>query len=144
MNTNDYGTEVSVGRYDALNGLFLKGDGKGGFAAAPILESGLYIPGNGKALVKARDAAKNTILIASQNRGPLKVFKLRNSMRSIPVEKTDVSAVVRYKDGRVQKQELYYGTSFLSQSGRFLQINDSIASIEIVNSSGAKRSLPIH
>jgi len=29
MNGNDYGTEVSVGRYDALNGLLLKGNGKG-------------------------------------------------------------------------------------------------------------------
>ena len=28
INTNDYGTDVSVGRYDALNGLMLKGDGK--------------------------------------------------------------------------------------------------------------------
>jgi len=34
MNGNDYGTEVSVGRYDALNGLVLKGDGKGNFFAA--------------------------------------------------------------------------------------------------------------
>ena len=29
---NDFGTEVSVGRYDALNGLLLKGDGSGGFS----------------------------------------------------------------------------------------------------------------
>jgi hypothetical protein len=31
INGNDFGTEVSVGRYDALNGLLLKGDGKGNF-----------------------------------------------------------------------------------------------------------------
>ena len=29
INTNDYGTEVSTGRYDALNGLLLKGKGDG-------------------------------------------------------------------------------------------------------------------
>ena len=28
---NDYGTEVATGRYDAFNGLMLKGDGKGNF-----------------------------------------------------------------------------------------------------------------
>ncbi|MEO8413890.1 MAG: hypothetical protein ABI472_09535 [Ginsengibacter sp.] len=31
INGNDYGTEVSTGRYDALNGLVLKGNGKGNF-----------------------------------------------------------------------------------------------------------------
>ena len=29
INGNDYGTEVTTGRYDALNGLMLKGNGKG-------------------------------------------------------------------------------------------------------------------
>ena len=28
MNTNDFGTDPANGRYDALNGLVLKGDGK--------------------------------------------------------------------------------------------------------------------
>ena len=31
INGNDWGTEVTVGRYDALNGLLLRGDGKGEF-----------------------------------------------------------------------------------------------------------------
>lgn len=56
MNGNDYGTEVSVGRYDALNGLLLKGNGQGQFAPLSILESGIFIPGNGKALVKLKGA----------------------------------------------------------------------------------------
>ena len=54
ITTNDYGTDVSVGRYDALNGLMLKGDGKGNFVPQPILESGIFIPGNGKALIKLK------------------------------------------------------------------------------------------
>jgi hypothetical protein len=56
MNGNDYGTDVSTGRYDALNGLFLKGDGKGNFSPETILQSGIFIPGNGKALVKLKGA----------------------------------------------------------------------------------------
>jgi hypothetical protein len=47
INGNDYGTEVGVGRYDALNGLMLKGDGKGHFNPQSILQSGIYIPGDG-------------------------------------------------------------------------------------------------
>ncbi|RYE12905.1 MAG: hypothetical protein EOP51_30725, partial [Sphingobacteriales bacterium] len=48
LNGNDYGTDVSTGRYDAFNGLMLKGDGKGGFKPLTIMQSGIYIPGDGK------------------------------------------------------------------------------------------------
>ena len=37
---NDFGTEVTNGRYDAMNGLVLSGDGKGNFIAQTILQSG--------------------------------------------------------------------------------------------------------
>lgn len=144
MNTNDYGTEVSVGRYDALNGLFLKGDGKGNFTAATIAQSGVYIPGNGKALVKVAGAAGKPLLIASQNRGPLRIFGLQNKARMIPVQPTDISALVRYKNGKTQKQEFYYGASFLSQSGRFLLVNDSILSIEITDYKNNRRKLNLN
>jgi hypothetical protein len=77
INGNDYGTDVSTGRYDALNGLFMKGDGKGNFAPQTILQSGIYIPGNGKALVKLRSKSGSCLLAASQNRGPLKYSNLK-------------------------------------------------------------------
>jgi hypothetical protein len=56
LNGNDYGTEVSTGRYDAFNGLMLKGDGKGGFKPLSIMQSGIYIPGDGKGFVKLQSA----------------------------------------------------------------------------------------
>ena len=62
INGNDYGTEVSIGRYDALNGLLLKGDGKGNFKPLSILQSGIYIPGDGKALVKLQGHQENISL----------------------------------------------------------------------------------
>jgi len=77
MNTNDFGTEPSNGRYDALNGLVLKGDGKGNFTALSILQSGIFIPGNGKALAKLKSSDGKYLLAASQNKGPLKVFRLK-------------------------------------------------------------------
>jgi hypothetical protein len=59
INGNDYGTDPTVGRYDALNGLLLKGDGKGGFTPQTIIQSGIFIPGNGKALVKLRNKGQS-------------------------------------------------------------------------------------
>jgi hypothetical protein len=143
MNTNDFGTEVSVGRYDAMNGLYLKGDGKGGFSPAMIGQSGIYIPGNGKALVKLLGAGNTSLIAASQNRGPLKVFALNKRLKSISVRPDDVSAVIRYRNGKMQKQEFYYGASFLSQSGRFLQVGDSVSAIEMTDSKGRKRSIAL-
>ena len=86
INGNDFGTEVTVGRYDALNGLVLKGDGKGNFTALSILQSGIFIPGNGKALVTLKSGKGKYLVAASQNKGALKVFELKtDNDKLIPV-----------------------------------------------------------
>lgn len=139
INGNDYGTEVFLGRYDALNGLFLKGDGKGNFKPLSILESGIYIPGNGRALVALRGDGGRSLVAASQNNGPLKIFSLKKNLKYIPVGPGDVNALIKYKSGITQKRELYYGYSFLSQSARWLEVSDNIESVEIRDNKGKAR-----
>lgn len=141
MNTNDFGTVPSFGRYDALNGLILKGDGKGKFTPLSILQSGIFIPENGKALVKVRSSEGKYLIVASQNKGPLKVFQLNKNCSFLPLHSDDVSAIIIYKDGRHQKRETGYGNSFLSQSGRFITVDSTISSIEITNSRGKTRKV---
>src|ERR1022692_1315279 len=143
MNGNDYGTDVSIGRYDALNGLFLHGDGKGDLLPETILQSGIFIPGNGKALVKLRAANGACLIAASQNRGALKIFQLKRKCKTIPLGPLDVKAVIKYKNGKTITQECYYGSSFLSQSGRFLLLNDSVSSVKITNSLGKTRDISL-
>jgi hypothetical protein len=158
MNGNDYGTAVTIGRYDAFNGLYLAGDGKGGFAPRSILESGIYIPGDGKALVKLRGAGGGTLLAAGENRGALTIFGLRREgpglasmglgvrvqgrpegVRSLALRPGDVSALIHYRNGTTRREEFYYGSSFLSQSGRFIEWNDTILSVEVMDAMGRKR-----
>ena len=139
INGNDFGTEIGIGRYDAFNGLLLKGDGAGGFTPLSILQSGIFIPGNGRALVKLRDPKGSYRVAASQNKNVLKLYRLKRTSRSIPVDPADVSALIRYKDGRIQKEEFYYGSSFLSQSARFLQVDTTMSSITITDSRGKSR-----
>jgi hypothetical protein len=141
INGNDYGTEVGTGRYDALNGLFLKGDGKGGFNALTIVQSGIFIPGDGKALVRLAGAGGRLLLAAGQNRGELKVFEQRRGGRLAPLSPADRSALVRLRDGRQRREEFFYGESFLSQSGRFVEWSDPVVSIEITDEKGQKRSI---
>jgi hypothetical protein len=138
---NDYGTEVGIGRYDALNGLLLMGDGRGNFTPLSMALSGVDIPGNGKALVKLRGPSARYLVAASQNRGPLKVYQLNKSLEQIKIDPHDVRAILHFKDGRIQKTELYYGSSFLSQSGRFLTVSKEVSFVEIVGGKGVSRKI---
>ena len=141
INCNDWGTEVSVGRYDALNGLLLKGDGKGGFLALSILESGIYIPGNGKGLVSLKGIDDTYLVAAAQNRGPLKIFKLKRKAGFISLQPDEINAELVYRNGITRKLEFNYGSSFLSQSGRFIKTDENMKSIIINNNAGDKRKV---
>ena len=141
LNTNDYGTDVFIGRYDALNGLYLKGDGKGNFIPYTMAQSGVCIPGNGKGLVTVAGAGNRLLVLAGQNRGPLKAFQVNHRGKLIPAGPLDRSALIRYRNGTVQKREINYGSSFLSQSGRYIWVDDLVQSVEITDSRGRKRKL---
>lgn len=143
MNGNDYGTDASIGRYDALNGLILKGNGKGGFKPLSILQSGIYIPGNGKALVKLSNDKGEVLVAASQHKDFIKIFKQKFIASTIAVQPDDSYAIIQYKNGKTARQEFYYGSSFLSQSARFISNNGNIKYINIVNNAGKQRSLPL-
>jgi enediyne biosynthesis protein E4 len=141
INGNDYGAEISTGRYDALNGLVLKGDGKGNFTPLNMQQSGLFIPGDGKALVSFKAANGKPLLLASQNQGPLRVFEKKVINRVIPVFADEVFAEMSFADGRKRKEEFYFGNSFYSQASRCIMAAPGIKSIVITNKQGAKRSV---
>jgi hypothetical protein len=142
LNGNDYGNEVSNGRYDALNGLVLLGDGRGNFNAQTILQSGLFIPGDGKALISLRGAGNRYLLAASQNRGALKIFSSKNErQRFIPLQSTDKAIFITLNNGKKRREELYFGSSFLSQSAPLLHLNSTVRSVEIKDFRGKIRKI---
>jgi hypothetical protein len=141
VNSNDYGTEVSTGRYDAMNGLLLKGDGSGNFTPLKITESGIFIPGDGKALVKLRGAENKYLVAASQNRDYLRIFEAKLPAEISVLKNDDIAVIYRLKNGKTRKEELYYGSSFLSQSSRFIRIGGEVESVDIINSKNQKRTV---
>lgn len=136
---NDFGGEVLAGRYDAMNGLFLRGDGTGNFAAQSIASSGFYVPGNAKALAQLTDKQGRELLVATQNRGRLCVFRNHKPATSLRLRPTDASAVLTFANGKKQKVEFSYGNSFLSQSARIILVSPFVKAIEITDSQGHKR-----
>ena len=136
---NDFGMEPGSGRCDALNGLILKGDGRGHFRPLSLLKSGLFIPGDGKALVKLRSNSSGYLLAASQNQGALKIFELNQVAQLISLKPGDLYALINLKNGQQRKVEFYYGDSFESQSSRFIKADTAVKSIFVFNSSGTER-----
>lgn len=137
---NDFGNETSTGRYDASNGLMLKGDGKGDFTPLTQMSTGFYVPGNAKGLVQMASPDGRRMVIATQNRGPLKVFgQAAASLKWLPLQTNDAYALIQTNDGKTYRRELYYGASFLSQSVRKLPLTGREKTVEIVDFSGKKR-----
>jgi enediyne biosynthesis protein E4 len=138
---NDYGMAPNLGRNDALNGLILKGDGQGNFKRANIIESGFYVPGDGKALVQFVANGKLHIA-ASQNQEWLKVFARKENVDHIvQMLPNDLFVIYTLKNGEKRKEECYYGSSFLSQSARFVLVSNAIASITISNNKNENRTI---
>ncbi len=138
---NDFGTQISIGRYDAFNGLILKGDGQGGFTPSTIQQSGIYIPGDGKALIKLAGVNGAYLVAASQNKDALKVFELNRKFKIVKINSNDRSALIHFKNGKIQKEEFYEGSSFLSQSARFITVTDDMSTVEITSDNGKTRKI---
>jgi hypothetical protein len=143
MNGNDYSTSVGIGQYDAFYGLLLKGDGAGGFKPLSMLQSGVCIPGNGKALVKLTGGKDKYLVAASQRQANLELFELNKKQRIVRVDPGDRFAFLKLTNGKIQKQELNQGSSFLSQSANFLSVGDSVSSVRIVDGKGVFRDIAI-
>jgi hypothetical protein len=90
LNGNEFSMTPMLGRYDALNGLALEGDGKGNFKSLSTMQSGIYIPGNGKSITQL--VTNNAIaLAAAQNGSYLKMFGSKSlNEKIIRLSPTDI------------------------------------------------------
>jgi len=139
---NDFGTEVTNGRYDAMNGLLLSGDGNGNFTPQSISQSGLYVPGDAKALIKLKGAGGRYLLAASQNRGPLRIFShFTDHQKLIPLLPNDKAVLLTLTNGHTRKEEICHGSSFLSQSSSFICTSPQVKNIVVINNKGEKRNI---
>lgn len=141
---NDYGNEVNMGQYDALTGLVLLGDGQGAFMSSRSDQTGFVVNGDAKALALLSGPDGVQRILATQNRGPMKVFGMTTEAdHRLPVGTMDHMAIVYYEDGSIERHELHYGSGFLSQSSRTIPIHENVDKIELIDFAGNKRSLPL-
>ncbi|CAN5391878.1 hypothetical protein BH11BAC5_BH11BAC5_47340 [soil metagenome] len=142
---NDYGMEPYSGRHDAFNGLCLKGDGKGNFAATTLQQSGFFVKGDAKGLATIHTAKNEDLILSTQNQDSLKVFAQTitdhdNTSRWVSLQPEDACADIIYKNGKKRRMEFYYGSTYLSQSTRKIKWDAGIAKMVITNFRGIQRT----
>jgi enediyne biosynthesis protein E4 len=76
MGGNLYRAKPEAGRYDASYGVFMKGDGKGGFLTGDAKSSGLFMDGEVRDF-EVISIDKNDYLVVAKNNSDLQVFKIK-------------------------------------------------------------------
>jgi hypothetical protein len=140
LSGNAYSTDVLTGRYDASKGLLLKGDGTGNFKNLSVIQSGVFIDGDAKALAELTDSKGRTLLLAAQNNDTLKIIEsVRPSPKVIQLTSQDTYAMITDSNGKKSKQEFYFGSGYLSQSSRKLKIRKDAKQVVIYDREGKSR-----
>ena len=80
---NDYATEASTGRYDALTGLLLKGDGKGHFTPLRSRETGFNANKDVKCLSQLTLANGSKMILVANNSAKMEAFYVKNEIKKI-------------------------------------------------------------
>jgi hypothetical protein len=125
--------------------LYMKGNGKGGFAPLSIAQSGLFINGDAKGLAAVQSANGGEVFVATQNQDSLKVYKQTGNIskpkKFIKLKPDDFYADITYKNNSKKRVEFYYGSTYLSQSSRNLEVDADVAKITITGYTGKKRDV---
>lgn len=143
---NDYGNEVFVGRYDAHIGLVLLGNGKGDFSPLEPSKSGFSVTGDAKALVKLSVVDGSNMLVASQNRGNLRVFQRQNKGtmgQSFTPGQQIMAVVLELENGKKQRIETSFGSGFLSFSTRKITLPTGVKSVQLIDYKGQSQELDL-
>jgi len=133
---NDLGLEVQQGRADATNGLTLLNQGNFEFQNVQLEESHFYVPNAGIGLASIAVGNKE-LFLATQNRSTLKVFQgsLDWEYKITSLIDNEVSAIIYFENGK-RKEEFYWGSTFMSQNGRYIIKSKQVEKIELFDAEG--------
>ena len=120
-------------------------DGAKNFSPMTIEKSGFFVPGDAKGVATLHTAKNEDVLIATQNQGPLRVFAPGSTNRPgattwIALKTGDFTAEMVLTNGQKRRVEFYYGSTFLSQSSRWLAIGKDVKQVTITDFRGTKRN----
>ena len=134
---NSYAPDVVSGRCDAFIGQVMVGDGAGNFNPMSVTQSGFFVPGDAKSIVRFT-AGSSLLTVVAQNNDSIKVFKQppARAFKTIIPAKDEVAAVITLRNGKVSRREVGYGTTYLSQSTRRITIKPHVMKVELFDQAG--------
>ena len=77
---NDYSSEAQYGRYDALTGVFLKGQKEGAFQPMPSKESGFYVAGDVRNIRKIETKTNEEYILTIPKNSIPTVFRVNENL----------------------------------------------------------------
>ncbi|HKA57457.1 MAG TPA: VCBS repeat-containing protein [Gemmatimonadales bacterium] len=82
------GVQPAIGRMSASYGLFLRGDGRGGFTPVRAMESGFFVPGAARDIQRLRTRSGDLYIVARNNDRPL-FFRAARARRPLALLGSD-------------------------------------------------------
>jgi hypothetical protein len=143
LGQNFFAYQPQTTRSDAGRGLWLKGDGRGGFRAVPAAESGIAVYGESRGAAAADfDGDGRVDLVVTQNGAAAKLFRnvrarpgLRVRLAGPPGNPEGVGAVVRARgaQGIGPAQPVLAGSGYWSQNAavQVLSVPESPGNLEV-------------
>ncbi len=137
---NFYWTDVVIGKYDALKGITLLGDGHGNFKPLPLQQSGFLVDNDARALARVETKNNQSLFVIPQIMDSVKVLKTNNekAFKRIYPKPNETYAVLILDGNKKRKLELANTSGYLSQSSRSLIVSPGIRYVELYNSKGNK------
>jgi hypothetical protein len=138
---NSYPAEASTGRFDALKGVLLAGDGKGNFKEDRLHAAGFRADKDVKGMAEVYLKDGSPLVLVANNNDKMEVYKFPEKKGYLLIPKpSDISAVIHKKSGASYRQEFYYGSNYLSQSSRSLRLPADVESVTIFDNLGNTRN----
>ena len=140
---NSAAAETGMGHYDASYGEVLLGDGRGEFHAAA--GAGFRVPADGKAVARLMAASGAALTLASQNGDSLRVFEEVGAagLRAVRLGRLEAVAELRLRGGGRRRQEVGYGSGYLSQSTRTLLLGPEVERVFLTDYLGNRREVDL-
>jgi enediyne biosynthesis protein E4 len=111
-------------------------------------QSGFCVPGDAKGAAALYGNKGEKILVFTQNQDSLKVYVRKGAARAaeskartVALQPTDAWALISYRNGKKEKMEFYYGSTFLSQSARRIQVTPAMSSVVVYDYKGRSRKI---
>lgn len=135
LSGNFHHAEIETPRADASVGLLALGDGKGNFNPVPTNESGFFANDDAKGLAFIQTGPLQLNALVINNNSKAQVFEVNlEHVNQLYFIKPDIDYSLSYlKNGKIRKDEFYYGSGYLTQNARFFPVYDYLKSFKLVD-----------